>query len=497
MSLTYVLAIDQGTTNTKVLAVNVQGVVVAQASRPVTVTYPQPGWVEANGEQIWQSVRAAMADVLVQMQGAAPVAVGISNQRESVLVWDRKTGKPLGPVVVWQCRRTADVCERLRHQGWAPKLHQSTGLQIDPLFSATKLRWLLDHIPQAATRAAAGDLAAGTMDSWLLWNLTGGASHATDVSNASRTQLLGLADRHWQPELLDVFGVPAQVLPQLQSSCGVFGHTVAASGLPAGVPITALIADSHAALFAQGGHSAHGIKATYGTGSSLLTPTAALTFSRHGLSSTVAWQVAGVPTYALEGNIAISGAVVDWLSRLLFGDDPEAVSRVAALAATVENSGGVYLVPAFVGLGAPHWNTDARGVICGLTRGTGPAQLARAALEAVAYQVKDVLTAMEAEQGEAFGAVWADGGASRNNQLMQFQADLVDRPVVRAQATDLSALGAAYLAGLGCGLWADLQALQAFSLDRERFAPRMPPAQRERLYSGWQLALRRACLSGP
>lgn len=489
MASPFVIAIDQGTSNTKVLAVSTSRQVAGRASCPVSVAYPRPGWVELDPLQVWESVQQAVRDVVARM-GAAPIAIGVSNQRESILVWERATGRPLGPVIVWQCRRTAAACEHLTQRGLATTIQQATGLQIDPLFSATKLKWLLDEIPRGLSRAQNGEIAAGTLDSWVLWNLTGGAAHATDASNASRTQLVAIEEARFSPSLLKIFGIPAAVLPSLLPSDTLFGHTVAQAGLPAGVPITAMIADSHAALFAQGGHSLPVVKATYGTGSSLLTPMDALKLSARGLSSTIAWQLGPRITYGLEGNIPVSGAVFEWTARLLFGAQEDALARVAALAASVPDAAGVHLVPAFVGLGAPHWDTEARGLMCGLTRGSGPAQVARAALEAVAHQVCDVLEAMEAERDQPFQAVLADGGASRNDTLMQFQADLAARPVWRSRQADLSALGAAYLAGLRVGLW-DLPALQDPPPLRDPFVPVLAEGERERLRAGWQEALRR------
>jgi len=489
----YVLAIDQGTTNTKVVAVDALGRVVARASRAVNVTYPQPAWVELDATQVWQSVLEACVEVLSQCKGVAPVAVGVSNQRESVVAWDRHTGTPLGPVVIWQCRRTAADCESLAALNVGKTVHEKTGLALDPLFSATKMCWLLDHIPNGHARAEAGEIALGTIDSWLLWNLTAGAVHATDPSNASRTQLFGLRERAWLPELLKIFNVPEQALPQVKATNALFGNTSAACGLPAGVPIHALFADSHAALFAQGGYAPGAVKATYGTGSSLLAPTKEFVLSQKGISSTIAWQLAGQPcAFSLEGNIAVSGAAMQWLAQLLFTGDEEGVKKLARLAATVPDSEGVYLVPAFVGLGAPHWDSEARGLISGLTRGSTAAHVSRACLESLAYQVKDVLDVLEFENHAPFEAVFADGGASANDMLMQFQADILGRKVVRARNADLSAMGAAYVAGLGVGLWESLEQLATLSQERDSFEPQMGQQQRANLVAGWKAALGRA-----
>jgi glycerol kinase len=484
-----ILAIDQGTTNTKALLVDATGAVVGRASCPVEVRYPQPAWVEQDPRALWQTVRAAV-DECLEAAGDPPLAaVAVSNQRETALIWDRRSGEPLGPAVVWQCRRAAAFCEQLRAQGLSETLHQRTGLAIDPLFSAAKLRWLLDHIPDGAARAAAGELCAGTVDSWLLWNLAGGA-HACDLTNAARTQLLDLRRQAWDPELCALFGVPEAALPRLQPSASRFGATVAVGRLPAGVPVAAMIGDSHAALFGQGGFEPGVIKATYGTGSSLMMPTAAPVLSARGLSTTIAW-AAPRPVYALEGNITVTGAAVQWVARLLGLAGSE---EVAALAEQAERSDGVYLVPAFAGLGAPYWNDAARGLFAGLTQATTSAHLARAAVESIAYQVRDVFDQMAAEAGAELTVLLADGGASRNGRLMQFQADMLGRPVLCSSSADVSALGAAYLAGMTVGVWASEAQVAALPRPRDRFAPQMPPGEREALYRGWRQAVDRALL---
>jgi glycerol kinase len=486
MSDGLILAIDQGTTNTKALLVSAAGAIVARASCPVEVAYPQPAWVEQDGRALWHSVRAA-ADACLEQAGDPPLAaVAIANQRETALIWDRRSGEPLGPAVVWQCRRTAAFCEGLRAQGVVELLHERTGLALDPLFSASKLRWLLDHVPDGAARAAAGEICAGTVDSWLLWNLSGGQAHACDLTNAARTQLLDLRAQRWDPELCALFGVPQAALPRLQPSSSRFGTTVAAGRIPAGVPVGALIGDSHAALFGQGGFEPGAIKATYGTGSSLMMPTDEPVISARGLSTTIAWADPR-PVFALEGNITVTGAAVRWLAGLLGLAGGSAA--VAALAEQVESSEGVYLVPAFAGLGAPYWNDAARGVFAGLTQATGPAHLARAAIESIAYQVRDVFDQMAAEAGAALTTLLADGGASQNNRLMQFQADILGRTVLRSASSDVSALGAAYLAGMTAGIWASEAEIAALPRPRDRFEPRMPADECEARYAGWRRAV--------
>jgi glycerol kinase len=371
-------------------------------------------------------------------------------------------------------------------------LAERTGLAIDPLFSASKIRWLLDHVEDGQRRAERGELCAGTMDSWVLWNLTGGTAHACDLTNASRTQLLDIRSCRWSDDLLELFGVPRAALPDVRPSRSDFGVSVAIGRLPAGVPIASMIGDSHAALFGQAGFVPGTVKATYGTGSSLMTPTAAPIPSRHGLSTTIAWALGSEEvTYALEGNIAVTGAAVQWLAEFLGLAGSAAVAELAERAGA---SGGVYLVPAFVGLGAPYWNDAARGLISGLTRGSTAAQLARATIEAIAYQVRDVFDVMQAESGADLGVLLADGGASRNRMLMQFQADVIGRPVLRSASAEASPLGAAYLAGLGVGIWQTLDEIAELPRPRERFEPRMPAPERAALHAGWQAAVARATL---
>jgi len=489
-----ILAIDQGTTNTKALVVGPSGTVLARGSQPTAIRYPQPGWVEQDAQEVWRCTRAAIAECL----GAADMlsddepnlaAVAVTNQRETALVWERETGEPVGPCVVWQCRRSAPFCNQLKLQGLEPLLRERTGLQVDPMFSAGKLRWILEHTQDGFRRAERGELCAGNIDAWVLWNLTGGAVHATDLTNASRTQLLNLHTLQWDEEALNVFGIPAAALPEIKPSSALYGETVPLDGLPAGIPIAAMIGDSHASLYGQAGFRPGTIKATYGTGSSLMTPTARPVLSEKGLSTTIAWARESA-TYALEGNIYATGAAVQWVGELLGLADPG--PGVEKLARTVEETGGVYFVPALVGLGAPHWVDSARGTITGLTRGAGAEQLARAALEAIAYQVRDVFDVMQAESGAPLRTLLADGGASRNDLLMQFQADMIGCPVLRSTSTDISPLGAAFLAGLAVGLWADEAEIEGLVPPRDRFEPHMSPDRREALYAGWRAAVARA-----
>jgi len=490
MKPTYVLAIDQGTTNTKVLLLDSHGKIAARASRPLSISFPRPAWVEQDAWALWESVRESMNECLEQIGSADLAAIGVTNQRESVVAWDRATGRPVAPCIVWQCRRSAEFCEKLRRSGLEPLLHERTGLAIDPLFSAGKMRWLLDNIPEGRRRAERGELCLGTIDSWIAWNLTGGAAHVCDATNASRTQLFNLSKLDWDGELLGVFGVPRQALPDVRPSSSVVGYSAAHGRLASEVPVAGLIGDSHSALFGHAAFQPGSVKATYGTGSSLMTLTDKPVISRRGLSTTIAWWFGEHPAYALEGNILVTGSAVQWLGELLRLPDP--AQDAAALAEQASDTGGVYLVPAFVGLGAPYWRAEARGLITGLTRGTSAAQLARATLESIAYQVRDVFEAMEAEVSDELPALLADGGASRNDSLMQFQADILGRPVIRNLSTDLSAIGAAWLAGLAAGFWSSVEELSGLPRSEDRFEPRMPEAERRVRYEGWREAVARA-----
>ena len=479
-----ILAIDQGTTNTKVLVFASDGALLARASRPNRTDHPNPAWAEQSASAIWDGVAEAIAEVAVGDYEF--VGIAVSNQRESVVVWDAATGVPVGPCILWQCRRTSDRCARLREAGLEAEIVDRSGLAIDSLFSAAKIAWLMDQAPDGRARAARGELRAGTIDSWLLWNLTGGR-HATDVSNASRTQLFNLDTLSWDARLSEIFDVPLAILPEVLASDGAFGMTAAGTtALPAGIPILAMAGDSHAALFGHGVSTPGGVKVTCGTGSSILSLTGRRIRSTNGLSSTIAWGLGPDVLHAVEGNISVSGHTAAFTVGLLgLKDEVE----LTALAASVADSGGVVLVPAFVGLGAPHWNDEARGLVCGMTLGTTRAHLARAALEAIALQIADVLAAMEADLGRTFDAVHVDGGAAANDLLMQLLSDVSDRPIRRGVTVELSALGAARMTGR----------LIAPLTDSERsqhdFRPTMPAVVRERLRTRWADALARAMLA--
>ncbi len=480
-----ILAIDQGTSNTKVLLVDADtGAVVAHASRAMQVSHPYPGWAEQSATDIWSAVQHGIAAVLAATAGANVAAVAISNQRETIVLWDAVTGEPVAPAPIWQCRRTSARCEALRVAGHADAVAAISGLGLDPLFPAAKIAWLLDEVPSARDRAMRGELRCGTIDSWLLWKLTDGRVHATDASNASRTQLLGLETLNWDARLASIFAVPPTLLPNVRSSDSLFGSVAAGvSALPAGVPVHAMLGDSHAALYGHGIRAPGRAKVTIGTGSSVMTPTATRVRSRHGLSETIAWSRGGEVLYALEGNISVSGQAAAFAAQLLGVADETALT---ALASSVETSGGVVFVPALAGLGAPHWRSQARGIIAGMSLGTRPAHVARATLEAIALQIGDVLNATEADLGVAVPEVSVDGGATCNTVLMQMLADLTGRIVLRPAMVEASALGAARMAAdaLGFPAWPDGT--------QDRFSPSLPAAAAQEIRAGWHDAIARA-----
>ncbi len=493
-----ILAIDQGTTGTTALVVQDDGHIAGRGYAHVAQHYPRPGWVEHDPLQLWETVLDAAGQALAAAGNPPLSAIGITNQRETTIIWDRQTGEPFAPAIVWQCRRTADRCAALRRAGLAPLFYERTGLVVDAYFSGTKIQWLLEHVPGLRAAAERGDALFGTVDSWLAWKLTGGAAHVTDVSNASRTLLLDLATVSWSPELLRVLDVPAAMLPRVVPSSGVVGETAACGPIPAGVPIAGIAGDQQAALFGQACYAPGSAKTTYGTGCFLLLTTGEqIPRSKHRLLTTIAWQLgAEAPVcYALEGSVFAGGSVVQWLRDEL--GLVATAAETAALAATVPDTGGVYLVPAFTGLGAPYWDEEARGTIVGLTRGTTRAHLVRAALEAIAHQVADVVEAMEADAGTPLIEMRVDGGAAANDFLMQAQADLLGRPVVRPKLLETTALGAAALAGLATGVWPSPIAIAArLEIDR-RFEPAMSAAEREHRRAGWREAVARTLSRRP
>jgi len=487
----YILALDQGTSSSRAMLFDEEGAPVATEQREFPQIYPRAGWVEHDPEAIWSSQLEAAQDLLRKSAVALDqiAAVGITNQRETTVVWDRATGRPVANAIVWQCRRTAGQCDALRAQGLEPLVREHTGLVLDAYFSATKVRWVLDNVPGVRKRAEAGELAFGTVDSWLIYRLTGGRVHATDATNASRTMLLNLRNGAWDDDMLRTFDVPPSLLPQVVDSSGLIAECEP-SLLGAPLPIAGVAGDQQAALFGQACFRAGDAKNTYGTGSFLLLHTGDRPPTSERLLGTVASRLGGKLNYALEGSIFVTGAAVQWLRDGLRLFDH--ASDVEALAASVPDSDGVYLVPAFVGLGAPHWDPYARGTIVGITRGTTRAHIARATLEAIAFQTRDVLEAIEADAGVRLETLRADGGAANNDLLMQLQADVIGRPVVRSAVTETTALGAAYLAGLGVGLWSGLDEIAQRRRAGRAFEPQWPAALREERYGAWRRAVERA-----
>jgi glycerol kinase len=493
MSKPYLLAIDQGTTGSTALVLAADGAVIARANREFPQHFPRPAWVEHEPDEIWASVQAAVRDALerARVDPKACAAIGITNQRETTVLWERARGEPVYRAIVWQDRRTSERCAELKHRGLEPLFRERTGLVIDPYFSGTKLEWLLANVDGARRRAERGELAFGTVDSYLLYRLTGGKVHATDVTNASRTLLFDIRKLAWDSELLQVLGIPSALLPEVRGSSEVYGHTLGFGPLPDGIPIAGIAGDQHAALFGQTCFEVGDGKCTYGTGAFLLVNTGREPVaSEHGLLTTVAWQLGGTTEYALEGSAFIAGAAVQWLRDglgLIRNAD-----EIEALARQVESAGEVVFVPALAGLGAPYWDPDARGIISGITRDTRAAHLARATLEGIAFQVADLANAMEADMKRPIARFRVDGGASKNRLLMEFQGDLVNAVVERPACVETTALGAAYLAGLGVGLFADRSAIaKAHHIDWS-YKPTMSLDDRSAHKGRWARAVARA-----
>ncbi len=492
----YILSLDQGTTSSRAVVFDHSGQAVATAQREFAQYFPRPGWVEHDAHEIWHTQLAVMKDVMAQA-GIGPGqlrAMGITNQRETTVLWDRRTGEPVAPAIVWQDRRTAAHCAALRQAGHANRIARKTGLVLDAYFSGTKLAWLLDHVPGVRARAERGELAFGTVDSWLVWQLTGGRVHATDASNASRTLLFNLKTAAWDPEMLALLNIPAAVLPQVLPSCGIVAETDAHL-LGCSVSIAGWAGDQQAALFGQACFEPGMAKNTYGTGCFMLMNTGDRpVVSRHQLLSTVAWQGPAQTSrplaYALEGSVFMAGATVQWLRDGL--QIIQSASEVEALAASVPDTGDVFLVPAFAGLGTPDWDGQARGTLVGMTRGTGRAHIARAALEAIALQTADVFSAMAADSGLALTELRVDGGAARNNLLMQIQANVLGVPVVRSRVIETTALGVAYLSGLAMGYWADAQEISAQWQEDRRFEPEWDISRRQQMAQRWREAVDRS-----
>jgi glycerol kinase len=493
----YILSIDQGTTGTTALIIDSGGMTVDKVNKEYRQIFPRPGWVEHDPEDIWKSVTDTISAVIGK-SGINPrdiAAIGITNQRETVVMWERQTHKPVYNAIVWQCRRTTDFCEKLRKQGKGKMIAKKTGLVIDPYFSGSKIKWLLDNVGNAKKRAAAGELAIGTIDTFLTWRLTGGVTHVTDVSNASRTMLMNIDRGAWDPELLKLFGVNEKLLPQIVSSSGEVGRTKGVPGLSDGIPIAGLAGDQQAALFGQACFSAGDAKCTFGTGSFLLMNTGAKrVVSKSGILTTIAWRLKDDKklTYALEGGAFICGAAVQWLR-----DGLKIISKsadVENLAAQVPDSGGVEFVPALAGLGAPYWDPNARGLISGLTRGSTASHIARATLDAMALQNLDILVAMQKDLGKKLRSLRVDGGATADNLLMQLQADYLGQAIERPKVIESTATGAAFLAGLGVGLWSDIKELKnVWHLDH-RFEPKLAAKSRTARIAAWHHAVDRARL---
>ena len=490
----YILAIDQGTTGSRAFVFDKGGRIVSSAYKEFRQIYPASGWVEHNPDDIWRSVDFVTKKALSQknIKPADIAAIGITNQRETTILWDRRTGRPVYNAIVWQCRRTVGICDQLKKAGYAGLFHKKTGLLIDAYFSGTKIKWLLDNIKGLPRRAKAGDICFGTVDTWLIWKLTGGKAHSTDYTNASRTLIFNIRDKKWDNELLKILNVPAAILPEVKPSSSLFAKTAKNTcGLISGIPISGDAGDQQAALFGQGCFTAGSMKNTYGTGCFLLLNTGdKFILSKNGLLTTLACDMRGHPSYALEGAVFIAGAAVQWLR-----DELKLIRNAAETqgwAGKVSDTGGVYFVPAFVGLGVPYWDSGARGAITGITRGTSRAHIIRSTLEAIAYQVKDIVDIMQKETGKKLNSLQVDGGACRNNFLMQFQADILNTKIIRPRITETTAKGAAMLAGLGVGFYKSTEELKKSLCVEKIFRPRMKNTARIKLYAGWKKAIEKA-----
>ncbi|GIN59366.1 glycerol kinase GlpK [Lederbergia ruris] len=486
----YILALDQGTTSTRAILFNKRGDIFHKSQVEFNQYFPHSGWVEHNANEIWSSVLAVMAGVMVDknVQPKQIAGIGITNQRETTVVWDRHTGKPIYNAIVWQSRQTAPICEELKQQGLEDVFRRKTGLLLDPYFSGTKLKWILDHVEGAREKAEKGDLLFGTIDTWLVWKLSGGKAHVTDYSNASRTLMFNIHELQWDEELLGILDVPAAMLPEVRPSSEVYAHTVDYHFFGHAVPIAGMAGDQQAALFGQTCFESGMGKNTYGTGCFMLLHTGEQAVeSKHGLLTTIAWGIDGKIEYALEGSIFVAGSAIQWLrdGLRMFRDAAESEKY----AKKVSSTDGVYVVPAFVGLGTPYWDSDVKGAVFGLTRGTSKEHFIRATLESLAYQTKDVLNAMEADSGIPLKTLRVDGGAVKNNFLMQFQSDLLDVSVERPKVEETTALGAAYLAGLAIGFWETKDEIKKFWEVDETFEANMEEKERVSLYNGWKKAI--------
>lgn len=486
----FILSIDQGTTSSRAILFNQKGEIVHTAQQEFHQYFPQPGWVEHNANEVWASVLAVTTTVLTEadVEPKQIAAIGITNQRETTVVWDKKTGHPIYNAIVWQSRQTADICADLKEKGYADMVREKTGLLIDPYFSGTKIKWILDHVDGARERAEKGELLFGTIDTWLIWKFSGGKAHVTDYSNASRTLLYNIYDLKWDPELLEMLDVPAAMLPEVKPSSHVYAQTAPYHFFGEEIPIAGVAGDQQAALFGQACYEDGMAKNTYGTGCFMLMNTGEKAVSsKHGLLTTLAWGIDGKVEYALEGSIFVAGSAIQWLrdGMRMIKDSAQSESY----AERVDSTDGVYVVPAFVGLGTPYWESDVRGAVFGLTRGTTKEHFIRATLESLAYQTKDVLAAMEADSGLPLKTLRADGGAVKNNFLMQFQSDMLGVPVERPVVSETTALGAAYLAGLAVGYWESREEIARQWKVERKFEPSLAEKEREALYGGWKKAI--------
>lgn len=487
----YILAIDQGTTGSRVVLYDKFGRKRAGAYQEFPQHFPRPGWVEHDPHDLWNSVNKSIQRVLKKAPGVTLAAIGLANQRETTILWDKDTGRPVYRAIVWQCRRSAGRCAELKRKyDRGDFFRRRTGLPVDAYFSASKIEWILRNVPGALAKAKAGKILFGTPDTWILWKLTGGRIHATDYTNASRTLLFNIATLQWDDDLLEIFKIPRAILPAVRPSSGIFGRSIKLGRLPAGIPIAGIAGDQQAALFGQAAFNPGEIKNTYGTGSFILLNTGRKRpFSSHGLITTLACGPAGEPVYALEGSVFVAGAVIQWLRdglRII-----KTASDSEKLARSVKDNGGVYFVPALAGLGAPYWDPAARGLLAGITRGTRRGHIARAALEAICYQTKDVVLAMEKDSGLKIRSLKVDGGAVSNDLLCQLQADILDRAVVRPKVIEITSLGAAYLAGLAVGYWRNAAEIRGHRKIDRIFRPKMSGRVAQAMYGGWLAAVRR------
>lgn len=489
----YVMAIDEGTTSTRAIIFDHDGKKVGMSQKEFHQYFPKPGWVEHDALEIWDAVQSVISDVMIktQVKPYRVVAMGITNQRETTVIWDKKTGKPIYHAIVWQSKQTSDIAEQLIKDGYKKMIHDKTGLVIDSYFAATKIKWILDRVPGAREKARRGDLLFGTIDTWLLWKLTDGKVHATDVTNASRTMLFNIHKLDWDQEILDLLDIPREILPAVKPSSAIFGYTAGFNFYGVQVPIAGIAGDQQAALFGQAAYNEGDVKNTYGTGAFIVMNTGKKpTLSDNGLLTTIAYGLNGQIYYALEGSIFVAGSAVQWLRDGLQFFKHAGESEQMALDA--KTTGGVYVVPAFTGLGAPYWDQEVRGAMFGLTRGSSRDQVIRATLESIAYQTRDVVDTMVKDTKLPLTALTVNGGASKNNFLMQFQADILQTPIKRAAMEETTALGAAFLAGLAVDFWSDQDELRKLSKIGDEFQPQMPAAKAEQIYAGWKQAIRAA-----